>query len=1059
MIYEILRFSLSNRLVILAMALFVAIYGTWTASQLPIDVLPDLTRPRVVLITEAPGLAPEEVETLITLPLEAALTGASGVEAVRSASDIGLSQIYVEFDWDADIYLARQIVQERIATVLDDLPDGARPQMGPISSLLGQIVLLGMWSTDGSTDPLEVRTLADWVVRKRLLTIPGVSQVITMGGGKKQYQVLVDPHLLHKYEVPLADVELALRDSNLNVTGGYLDHDAQELLVRGLGRVTSLEDIENVVVRFQPGRSVLVRDVARVQLGAQVKRGDSSVDGRPAVVFAIQKQPRADTRDLTHNITEALLELERSLPPDIRLITTYEQRELIDYSVQNVIEAVRDGAILVVIVLFLFLFNFRTALITLTAIPFSILTTALVFRWFDLSINVMTLGGLSVALGELVDDAIVGVENIFHRLKQNSQLEKPRPTNLVVLEASYEVRGAIFMSTLLVVIVFAPLFALAGIEGRLFTPLGIAYLVSIVASTLVSLTLTPVLASLFLPTAKATRTERDGPILRFLKNLAAPVIRFSMTPRGLGSMLTLLTCGMLVSLVVVFGIGKDFLPPFDEGAMQVNLMMRPGTSLETSSNVARMADARLQSLLESPENPSGPLRKFTARTGRAENDEHVMGVNISEYVITLNPASGRTREELILLLYETLEDLPGVEVEVEQPIAHLISHMLSGVTAQIAIKVFGDDLDELRKQAERIEQVIETIPGIANPVIEPLVLIPQLRVEIHRDQLARYGLSAGEVNRLIETAMSGRVVTTVVEYQRTFDLLVRFAEEFRTDLTTLDRLPIELPDGRVIPLSEIAQVREGAGPNTIHREDSRRRVVIRVNTLGRDLRSAVNAIQERVVEEVELPPGYFVVYGGQFEAQQSATSRLLWFSLLALAGVFVVLYSTFPSTRLVLQILVALPAAFLGGVAAIVLSGQSLSIASMVGFISLGGIAARNGILLLETYLHRMPDEGLTQEMILHGSLDRLAPVLMTALTTGIGLVPLILGGHLPGKEILFPVATVMVGGLITSTIAEFLIRPGLFWFFGREASRALLSSGSSLSATNRAFSPVDSEA
>jgi CzcA family heavy metal efflux pump len=1035
MIHEVLRISLRNRLFVLAMAAVVIVHGTWTARQLPIDVLPDLTRPRVVLITEAPGLAPEEVETLITVPLEAALSGASGVAVVRSASDIGLSQIYVEFDWDADIYLARQIVQERIATVLDDLPSGIRPQMGPVSSLLGQIVLVGMWSEDGTTDPLEVRTLADWVVRKRLLTIPGISQVITMGGGKKQFQVLVDPHLLHKYEVSLADVENALEQSNLNVTGGYLEQSAQELLVRGLGRIGSMEDLEQVVVRPQTTRSVLLRDVARVQLGAQVKRGDSSVDGHPAVVLTIQKQPKADTRELTNQIKSALADVQRSLPSDIRLVTTYEQRELIDHSVQNVLEAIRDGAILVIIVLFLFLFNFRTAVITLTAIPFSILATALVFQWFDLSINVMTLGGLSVALGELVDDAIVGVENIFQRLKSNQELATPLPSLQVVLEASYEVRGAIFMSTLLVLIVFAPLFALGGMEGRLFTPLGIAYLVSILASTVVSLTVTPVLASLLLPHALASRRTGDGPILAGLKWLMTPVIRFSMTAWGLGSMLIVLVAGILVSLFVVIGIGKDFLPPFDEGAMQVNLMMRPGTSLATSTRISRIADQRLLEMVESPDNPRGPLRQLTARTGRAENDEHVMGVNITEYVITLNPNSGKTRDELINLLYEKLEDLPGVEVEVEQPIAHLISHMLSGVTAQIAIKVFGDDLTELRRQADRIERAIETIPGIADPVVEPQVMIPQLRFELRRDQLAHYGLTVGEINRLVETAMQGRVVSVVLQDQRAFDLLVRFDDEFRSDVPSLDRLPIELADGRVIPLSEIARVREGSGPNTIYREDSRRRIVIRVNTRGRDLRSAVNAIRERIEEEVTLPSGYFVVYGGQFEAQESATWRLLGFSLLAVAGVFIVLYSTFPSVSLVLQILIALPAAFLGGVAAIVVSGQTLSVASMVGFISLGGIAARNGILLIGTYQQRIRERGFDRETVLQGSLERLAPVLMTALTTGLGLVPLIIGGHLPGKEILYPVATVMVGGLITSTITEFLIRPGLFWFLGSEAS------------------------
>ena len=1038
MLNAVIKFSLQNRLVIISTALFAMVYGAIIAQQLPIDVLPDLTRPRVVLLTEAHGLAPEEVEALVTLPLESTLNGAAGVQAVRSSSDIGLSLIYVEFDWTTDIFTARQIVQERIASVLDELPEGVRPEMAPISSLLGQIMLIGVWSEDGSTDPLEVRTLSDWVIRKRLLTIPGVSQVITMGGGKKQYQVLVDPHLLHKFEVTLHAVEQALQDGNFNVTGGYLDDHSRELLVRGIGRAETIEDIEQIVVKSHKNRSLLVRDVATVQHGAQVKRGDSSVNGEDSVVIVVQKQPGFDTRQLTEEINAALDEIKLSLPEDLQVATTYEQREFIDYSVNNVMEAVRDGAILVVIILSLFLFNFRTTFITLTAIPLSILTTALIFKWFGQSINVMTLGGLSVALGELVDDAIVDVENIFHRLKQNAKLPQPRPILRVVFDASYEVRGAIIMSTLLVIIVFLPLFALSGMPGRLFTPLGIAYIVSIMASTLVSLTVTPVLSSFLLPNAPATRSEKDGPVLRLLKWLARPFIRFSMTSFGITSALLTLCLGVLISGWITYQIGKDFLPDFDEGAIQVNLFLRPGTSLEASRKVSRMADERFATLLQTEDNPNGPIRWFTARTGRAENDEHVMGVNTTEYILSLNQESGLTRSELIEVVEDALADLAGTEIEVEQPIAHLISHMLSGVTAQIAIKLFGDDLDELRKKAEEIKAAISDVEGITEPIIEPLTIIPQLRVEVKRDQLATYGMSVADVNHLIETAMNGRVVSRVLEGQRSFDLMLRFDDEYRRDLTNLDRTPIELPDGRLIPLSEVAHVYEGGGPNTINREDTRRRIVIRVNTRDVALGTAVAEIRQRVASEVELPSGYFVVYGGQFEAQQEASTKILGLSVLAAIGVFVVLYATFPSTSLVLQILTALPAAFVGGVAAVVLTGQTFSIASMVGFISLGGIAARNGILLIGTYLHKYPDDGFTKEMITEGSLDRLAPVLMTALTTGIGLVPLVIGGHLPGKEILFPVATVILGGLITSTIAEFLLRPGLFWYFGKNATEHL---------------------
>jgi len=1038
MLNALIRFSLKNRLMIMAIAMAVIVYANIVIQQLSIDVLPDLTRPRVVLITECPGLAPEEVELLVTQPLESSVNGASGVQAVRSSSGIGLSVIYVEFDWDSDIYTARQIVQERISTVTGELPEGVHPQLGPISSLLGQIMLVGMWSEDGTTDPLELRTLADWVIRKRLFTIPGVSQVITMGGGKMQYQVLVDPHALHKYEVGLHEVEQALREGNLNVTGGYLDRDSQELLVRGLGRVRSLEDIENIVVKFQPNRSVLVRDVAKVRRGAAVKRGDSSVNGNAAVVITIQKQPGADTRQLTEEVKLALNDIRRTLPDDIVLETTYEQRVFIDYSVQNVVAAIRDGAVLVVVVLFVFLLSVRTTLITLTAIPLSVLATAIVFRWYGMSINVMTLGGLAVALGELVDDAIVDVENIFHRLKQNAQLPSPRPVLSVVYDASREVRGAIIISTILVVLIFAPLFALSGIEGRLFKPLGVAYIVSILASTLVSLTVTPVLSYYLLPKAKATLRGQDTISLRLLKWIVAPVIRLTMTPWGFSLIVVCSVAAMAVSLSTVLRMGKDFLPAFDEGAAQVNLILQPGTSLETSRRVSQMADKRFAQLLRSESHPHKPVLWFTCRTGRAENDEHVMGVNISEYVLTLNPQSGLSRDELIETLRGAVDDLPGVEVEVEQPLAHLISHMLSGVTAQIAIKLFGDDLDELRRQAAAVKAAIQDLPGIAEPVVEPATLIPQLRIELKPDQLAYYGISAADVNENIETALNGRVVSDVIDGQRSFDLLVRFGDEYRTDHDNFHRLPIELPNGHRIPLSEVARVYDGAGPNVINREDTRRRIVVRVNTRGRDLDSAVTAIQGKIADNVRLPSGYFILYGGQFEAQKSATRRILLLSLVSLAGVFVVLYMALPSTSLVLQVLLSIPLAFVGGVAALVLTDQTLSVAGMVGFISLGGIAARNGILLVSTYVALYADRGFNKQMIVEGSMDRLAPVLMTALTTGIGLLPLVYAGQLPGKEILFPVATVILGGLITSTMAEFLMRPGLFWYLSRTATERI---------------------
>ncbi len=1041
MLNSLIQFSLNQRLLILTLALVVIVAGSIVTQSLPIDVLPDLTRPRVVVMSEAHGYAPEEVEQLVTFPLETAINGANGVMAVRSSSGIGLSMINVEFDWGTDIYVARQIVQERIATVASQLPDDVQPQLGPISSLLGQIMLLGMYSDDAAMDPLELRTLADWVVRQRIMTIPGVSQVITMGGGRKQYQVLVNADLLRKYEVTLPDVERALRASNLNVTGGYVNRNAQEVLVRGIGRIERPDDLRRVVVKPVAGqRPVVLEQVAEVREAAQTKRGDSSVNGVPAVVLMVQKQPGADTRRLTEEIRTAVDELHRTLPSGVQVRVTYEQREFIDHSVANVLEALRDGAILVVIVLFLFLFNLRTTFITLTAIPLSVLVTALCFRGFGMSINVMTLGGIAVALGELVDDAIVDVENIYRRLKLNRVSADPLPALRVIFEASSEVRGAIIISTILVIVVFAPLFALTGMEGRLFRPLAVAYIVSIIASTVVSLTVTPVLSYYLLGEFGTRERGSDGILLRLLKRLATPLIRFSMRPTGVMATATILLFSVIGSGWLVTRIGQDFLPPFDEGAVQVNLFAAPGTSLDTSRRLSQIADHQFLPLLQTPENPEGPIRYFTCRTGRAEQDEHVMGVNVSEYVISLNSESGLSRGEVIRQLHEAVRHVASVEAEVEQPIAHLISHMLSGVTAQIAIKIYGDDLDVLRRLGEEVKEAIADVTGLAPPLVEQQQLIPQLRIELDYQALADYGLTAGYVNDLIETALSGKVVSRVLEGQKAFDLMVRFSEEDRADFEQLHRLPLELPDGGKIPLSAVAQLRLGAGPSVINREDGRRRIVVRVNTLGRDLGSAVAEIQAVVRDRVDLPEGCLVLYGGQFEAQQSATRRVAWLSAVALVVTFGVLYSNFPSVSIVLQILMALPAAFVGGVLALWFTGQSFSVASLVGFISLGGIAARNGLLLVSTYLSLIPERGYRAETILQGSLDRLAPVLMTALTTGIGLIPIMVGGHLPGKELLLPIATVMLGGLATSSLCEFIVRPGLFFALSRRAAARLSS-------------------
>ena len=1033
MLNAIIQSALRFRLLTIVLALVVLVYGGITLWQLPIDVFPDLNRPRVTILTEAPGLAPEEVETLVTFPLESVLNGATGVQAVRSSSGVGLSVIYVEFEWGTDIYVDRQIVTEKIAVALDRMPKGIRPQLAPIASIMGQVMHVGMWSENDQTPPMEVRTLADWVVRQRLLTIPGVAQVVTMGGGRKQFQVLVDPGLLLRFGVTLEDVELAVQASNSNATGGYLNQGDNELLVRSIGRIQSIGDLEAVVVKPSAERSVVLSQVARVAEAPQVKRGDAAVNGHPAVILVIAKQPGADTRKLTDDVTKALDELRSSLPADIQVNPElYQQKTFIDLSIQNVIEALRDGGILVVIVLFLFLLNFRTTFITLTAIPLSIVVTGLVFKWFGMSINTMTLGGLAVAIGELVDDAIVDVENIFRRLRENAHAAEPKSALRVVYEASSEVRNSIVFSTILVVLVFVPLFALGGMEGKLFTPLGIAYIVSILASLLVSLTVTPVLSYWLLPTARFMEHEKDSFVLRVLKGLAGQAIRISV--RHPEPILVSVAVAVAVSVVVVMGLGRDFLPPFNEGVVQVNVLLPPGTSLDASNRIVGMVDERI-----------GRVRgvaNFSRRTGRAELDEHAEGVNVSEIIVSFDPKAGRSREGVLEELREELTQVPGVVIAVEQPLAHLISHMLSGVKAQVGIKLYGDDLGELRRTAERMKAAIADVPGVKDLMVEQQTEIPQLQIRLRRDKLVQYGLTADAVNAFIETAMNGRTVSEVVDGQRKFDLVVRLDEPHRVDVDLLRRLSINLPTGGRVPLATVADIDEVSGPNTINRENVRRRIIIQCNTAGRDLVGVVDDIQARLAPiQAALPTGSFIEYGGQFESQKEATRMIGMLSLVSLAGMFFALYTLFGSTNLSLQVLSALPMAAIGSVAALVITQQSLTVASMVGFISLSGIASRNGILLIAHYLHLVQHEGegFTPEMMERAGKERVAPMLMTALTAGIALVPLVLAAGEPGKEILYPVATVILGGLISSTLLDFFVHPALFWCFGRaQAEKAM---------------------
>ncbi|GAB4132865.1 efflux RND transporter permease subunit [Thermopirellula anaerolimosa] len=1042
MLNELIRFSLRQRLLVTAAAVFLSVYGLWQILRLPIDVFPDLNRPRVVILTEAPGLAPEEVETLVTFPLEAALNGAAGVQVVRSSSSVGLSVIYVEFDWGTDPYRDRQIVNERLGQAADQLPPGIQPQMAPISSIMGQIQIIGMYSRGEKTSPMELRTLADWVVRQRLRAVSGVSQVIVMGGDRKQFQVLLNPHEMRRYGISLREIEQALSESNQDTAGGYLDAEGvREYVVRSLGRVRSADDIARIIVARREGRSVRLSQVARIVEGAEVKRGDSAAfvrgeDGRfeggPAVVLTVNKQPGADTRRVTQGVRQALREMEASLPDDVRLVPLYEQKAFIDQAVENVAGALRDGSVLVVIVLILFLMNVRTTIISLTAIPLSLVVTAIVFHLLGLSINTMTLGGLAVAVGELVDDAIVDVENIYRRLRENRRLAHPRPALWVVYQASCEIRNSVVYGTLIVVMVFLPLTALSGIEGRLFVPLAVAYITSLAASLLVSLTVTPVMSYWLLGGLKSRERTGDGPLLKACRWASERAIRLSLRLSG-----PVLASAALATALAAWGawrLDRDFLPPFNEGAVQINVLLPPGVSLAASNRTAQAVEKRMQTLED--------VTAFVRKTGRAELDEHAEGVHVTEVIATIHPRPGKSREQILTEIHEALEQIPGIVISVEQPMSHLISFMLSGVKAQVAIKLFGDDLEVLRREAEGIRAAVAEVPGVRDLQVEPQTIVPQLRIEADTHALELFGLRRWDVNGLVETALAGKVISQVLEGQRSFDLLVRLDEPFREDVSALRRMVLDTPDGGTVKLEDVARIYEAGGPNIIQREQVRRRIIVQCNVSGRGLVDVVEDMKRRLAPiRKELPTGYYIEFGGQFESRQTATRTISLLMLAALSAMLLLLWNLFGSVNLALQVMIAVPMAFIGGVAALYVSGQTLTVAAMVGFISLCGIAVRNGILLTNHYLHlvRYEGESWTREMIVRAGKERVAPVLMTALTSGIGLAPLALSAGEPGREILYPVAVVIIGGLISGTLAEFLVRPALFQWLGLRAAQRVV--------------------
>ncbi len=1023
----IINASLKQRLIVLGVSLLLVIYGALTVRQMPVDVFPDLNKPMVTLMTEAGGMAPEEVEQLITFPVESAMNGMPGVTRVRSVSGIGLSVVYVEFEWGSEIYRNRQQIAERLNLVREQLPQGIVPQMGPISSIMGEILLIALPADPDKASPMQVREYADWVMRPRLLTIPGVAQVIPIGGQVKQYRVEPDPARMQAVGVTLAELEAALKNFGGNTAGGFVDAGGREYLIRNIGRTTRLVDLQNQPVATRNGQPILLRQVASVTFAPGVKRGDASFKGKPAVILSVQKQPTADSVELTRAVEQALAEMGKSLPQGVDTPQfLFNQANFIEASVRNVEEALRDGAIMVAVILFLFLANFRTTFISLTAIPVSLLVTALVFSYFGLSINTMTLGGLAIAIGELVDDAVVDVENVLRRLRENRSLPNPRSALEVIAAASKEVRSGVVYATLIVVLVFIPLFALPGIEGRLFTPLGVAYIVSILASMAVAMTITPVLCYYLLPKMKHI-DHGDSALVRKLKAWDERLLNWSFDRAR--ALLIGAVAVVVIALASIPFFAKSFLPPFNEGTLTVNVVLNPGSSLVESNQIGTQAE---NILLAVPE-----VTEVGRRTGRAELDEHAEGVHYSEIEVDLK-ASGRDREAIIADIRQRLAVLPAV-VNVGQPISHRLDHLLSGVRAQIALKIFGDDLDTLRGLAGELKERLAKIPGITDLQIEKQVLIPQYKIHLDYDAAARYGVASGELLQRLEQLLAGERVGQVIEGNRRFDLTLRLPEEARGE-RGLENLLIETPTGRV-PLSLLARIEDGEGPNQIGRENTRRRIVISANTDGSDMSRIIADIRGEI-DKKPVPEGYFTLLEGQFQAQEQAAKLIALLAVVSLTMIYLVLYSRYRSAVLTAIIMGNVPLALVGSVVALWISGQPLSVAALVGFITLTGIATRNGILKISHYINLCAFEGevFGRKMIVRGSLERLTPVLMTALVAAFALTPLMLSADAPGKEILHPVAVVIFGGLISSTLLDTLLTPVMFWLYGEKPLQRLLA-------------------
>ncbi len=1035
MLNKLIRLALNNRAIVLGLALLLLALGFRAVQELPVEVLPDLTKPTVVVLTEAPGLAPEEVEAGVTQPIERALLGVPGLTRLRSNSDVSLSLVYAEFGWGTDIYRARQFVQERLQGVRGTLPASVDPVLTPVASLMGEILLVGLRSTNAAVPPREVRSLADWVIRPRLQGIPGIAEILNMGGGIKQVQIRPDPVRMQAHGVTYDELERAAQEAAGNSTGGFLNDGATEIMVRNLAMTVQLEDLARTVVRRTGDRTVHIADLATVDWGTEPMRGDGSVNGVRGVIMSITKSPGFDTLALTGQIEAALEALRPTLPPGVEAVVLFRQADFITNAVGNLKQAILEGAVMVTVVLFLFLLNFRTTFITLMAMPLSFAITLLTFRWLGVSVNSMTLGGLAVAIGMVVDDAIVDVENVFRRLRENAARRQPHPRLEVIARASGEVRNSILYATLLIILVFLPLLGLTGVEGRLFSPIAVATIVSMVASFVVSLTAIPVLCSLLLRPAGGGE-HPDGRLVRGLKWLLEhALLRWALRQPYLLLGLAALAVAGAASLYP--SMGKDFLPAFREETALISTTAAPGTSLDEMNEISDVIERELLSVPE--------VRKVGRRLGRAERGDHVVPVSTAEFDVDFrDPAgteNGRSRAAILEEIRRKVRAVPGTFSVVTGPLADRIGHMLSGVSAPVAIKIFGPDLDRLRELGVRVQAVAMTIPGFEDCKLDQQSTIPQLRIETDRARAAAYGVTPGSLNATLSTLVGGKAVAELRDGQRTVDLVIRLPESWRDSPERLAQLPIAVPGGgdalQQVPLSLVADLRAARGPNVIFREGSQRRFALAIKPTVRDVASLVPRLQREVAAQVPLPEGYFISYEGEFAAQQAASRRMAILSGVVLLVIAFLLYGYFRTPFFALQVLFDIPLALVGGLVLTRLTVNNISIATLVGFIAVAGVAARNSIMLISHYLHLMQHEGesFTRAMVIRGTQERLVPVLMTALAAGIGLIPLVLAADQPGKEILHPVAVVIVGGLVTSTLLGLGVTPTVFYAFGRRAA------------------------